>query len=105
MTSDEGLFLEPDRIDEGRALLLRNAATLSEGMLANTAVDACAPLLTSMGLRSLAPGDPVYTGRHPGGPAARDRAYHQGTVWPWLIGSYPEAALDRRAGRGPARGA
>src|SRR5204863_3501861 len=37
MTSYEGLFLEPARIEEGRRLLLRNAATLSDGMLANTA--------------------------------------------------------------------
>jgi predicted glycogen debranching enzyme len=56
-------------------------------------VDACAPLLASLGLRSLAPDDPGYIGRHRGGPAERDRAYHQGTVWPWLIGPYVEAAL------------
>lgn len=45
---------------------------------------ATAPLQTVVGPRSLAPGDPRYLGRHRGGPAARDRAYHQGTVWPWL---------------------
>jgi len=56
-------------------------------------VDACAPLLTSIGLRSLAPDDPRYLGRHRGNPAERDRAYHQGTVWPWLVGPYAEAAL------------
>ena len=56
-------------------------------------VEACAPLLTSIGLRSLGPDDPAYAGRHRGGPAERDRAYHQGTVWPWLIGPYVEAAL------------
>jgi len=56
-------------------------------------VRSCAPLLTSLGLRSLAPGDPAYSGRHRGGPAERDHAYHQGTVWPWLIGPYVEAAL------------
>jgi glycogen debranching enzyme len=43
-------------------------------------------LLTPYGLRSLAPGDPQYRGRYTGGPAERDGAYHQGTVWPWLIG-------------------
>jgi predicted glycogen debranching enzyme len=58
-----------------------------------SAVRACAPLLTSIGLRSLAPDDPAYIPRHRGGPAERDRAYHQGTVWPWLIGPYVEAAL------------
>jgi predicted glycogen debranching enzyme len=56
-------------------------------------VRACAPLLTSLGLRSLAPDDPRYLGRHRGAPAERDRAYHQGTVWPWLIGPYVEAAV------------
>jgi predicted glycogen debranching enzyme len=57
------------------------------------AVDACRdPLLTPLGLRSLSPDDPRYVGLHRGGPAERDRAYHQGTVWPWLIGPYVEAA-------------
>ena len=50
-------------------------------------------LLTSLGLRSLAPGDPAYRGRHRGGPAERDAAYHQGTVWPWLVGPFVSAAL------------
>jgi predicted glycogen debranching enzyme len=57
-------------------------------------VEACrAALLTSIGLRSLAPGTPGYQGRHRGGPAERDRAYHQGTIWPWLIGPFTDAAL------------
>ncbi len=56
-------------------------------------VEACAALLTPLGLRSLAPDDPAYISHHKGGPAERDRAYHQGTVWPWLIGPYVEAAL------------
>jgi predicted glycogen debranching enzyme len=55
-------------------------------------VESCAPLLTSIGLRSLGPGDDAYVGHHRGGPASRDAAYHQGTVWPWLIGPYVEAA-------------
>jgi predicted glycogen debranching enzyme len=50
-------------------------------------------LLTSLGLRSLAPGEPGYKGAHRGGPAERDAAYHQGTVWPWLIGPYVEASI------------
>jgi predicted glycogen debranching enzyme len=50
-----------------------------------------AALLTPLGLRSLAPGEPGYRGAHRGDPAARDRAYHQGTVWPWLIGPYADA--------------
>jgi predicted glycogen debranching enzyme len=55
-------------------------------------VTSCAPLLTSLGPRSLDPGDPAYRGRHRGSPAERDGAYHQGTAWPWLIGPYAEAA-------------
>jgi len=50
-----------------------------------------AALLTPLGPRSLAPEDPAYRGEHRGGPAERDRAYHQGTVWPWLIGPYADA--------------
>ncbi|MBO0871466.1 MAG: amylo-alpha-1,6-glucosidase, partial [Micromonosporaceae bacterium] len=60
-----------------------------------------AQLLTPLGLRSLAPTEPGYLGRHRGDGPARDRAYHQGTVWPWLIGPYLDAL--RAAGEdGPA---
>jgi len=45
-------------------------------------------LLTPYGLRSLAPTDPQYRGRYMGGPVERDGAYHQGTVWPWLLGPF-----------------
>ncbi|GAB4138171.1 MAG: amylo-alpha-1,6-glucosidase [Planctomycetota bacterium] len=50
-------------------------------------------LWTPFGLRTLAPGDPAYCGRYEGPSAQRDRAYHQGTAWPWLIGYFVEAAL------------
>jgi predicted glycogen debranching enzyme len=50
-------------------------------------------LLTPCGLRTLAPGDPAYHGRYEGTMPARDAAYHQGTVWPWLLGHYGEAYL------------
>ncbi|HUY29547.1 MAG TPA: amylo-alpha-1,6-glucosidase [Acidimicrobiales bacterium] len=52
---------------------------------------ACAPLLTPFGLRSLSPEDPAYRPVHRGGVADRDRAYHEGTVWPWLVGPYADA--------------
>jgi len=48
-------------------------------------------LMTPLGLRSLAPGAPGYQGVHHGGSAARDTAYHMGTVWPWLIGPFVAA--------------
>ena len=50
-------------------------------------------LLTPYGLRTLAPSDPRYIGRYQGDPASRDRAYHQGTVWPWLLGPFLDAYL------------
>jgi predicted glycogen debranching enzyme len=52
-------------------------------------VDAVAQnLLTSHGLRSLAPSEPGYKGQYAGGPRERDSAYHQGTVWGWLLGPF-----------------
>ncbi|MBZ5596381.1 MAG: glycogen debranching enzyme N-terminal domain-containing protein [Acidobacteriia bacterium] len=51
-------------------------------------------LLTPYGLRSLAPGDQQYRGRFEGGPFSRDSAYHQGTVWPWLMGPFITAYLE-----------
>jgi len=57
-------------------------------------VDACArQLLTSHGLRSLAPDQPGYQGRYAGSPRQRDGAYHQGTVWGWLLGPFVLAHL------------
>lgn len=50
-------------------------------------------LLTPVGLRTLAATDGKYKGRYEGGPKERDSAYHQGTVWPWLIGHFIEAYL------------
>jgi predicted glycogen debranching enzyme len=55
-------------------------------------VDCCAhELLTSYGLRSLSPRDPRYIGRYRGDPWQRDAAYHQGTVWAWLMGPFVRA--------------
>jgi predicted glycogen debranching enzyme len=57
-------------------------------------VDACAQyLVTSYGLRSLEPGAPGYQGHYSGGPRDRDAAYHQGTVWGWLLGPFVLAHL------------
>jgi glycogen debranching enzyme len=59
-------------------------------------------LLTPVGLRSLAPGNPDFKPRYFGDLHARDAAYHQGTVWAWLIGPFVDAWLklhpDDRAG-------
>lgn len=48
-------------------------------------------LLTPYGLRSLDSADPQYVGSYAGDVQHRDRAYHQGTVWSWLIGSFIRA--------------
>jgi predicted glycogen debranching enzyme len=50
-------------------------------------------LLTPYGLRSLAPGDPQYRGRYEGDQRSRDGAYHQGTVWAWLMGPFITAYI------------
>jgi predicted glycogen debranching enzyme len=52
-----------------------------------------AQLLTPVGLRSLAPGHPDYKARYYGDLRSRDAAYHQGTVWAWLIGPFVDAWL------------
>jgi predicted glycogen debranching enzyme len=59
-------------------------------------------LLTPRGLRTLSPNDSRYIGRYEGDPRSRDGSYHQGTVWPWLMGSYITAyakTFGERAGR------
>jgi glycogen debranching enzyme len=50
-------------------------------------------LLTPAGLRTLPVDDPNYHGRYGGDQYQRDEAYHQGTIWPWLVGPYGEAVL------------
>jgi predicted glycogen debranching enzyme len=64
------------------------------GALAHSALVAVTrDLWTPFGLRTLSPHDPRYQGRCQGGPAARDRAAHQGSVWPWLTAIYADATL------------
>jgi glycogen debranching enzyme len=48
-------------------------------------------LLTPVGLRTLSPEDNNYKGRYEGNGSSRDAAYHQGTVWPWLLAHFGEA--------------
>ena len=67
-------------------------------------VDACArELVTPVGVRTLAPSDPAYVGSYGGDQHARDCAYHQGTVWPWLIGPFVRAHLNVYHDRARAR--
>jgi predicted glycogen debranching enzyme len=60
-------------------------------------------LLTPMGMRTLAPGSPSYHGQCAGDQRARDMAYHQGTVWPWLIGPFVTAYVKVRGGTDAVR--
>lgn len=66
-----------------------------------------ARLLTPMGLRTLAGGEPGYAPCYVGDRRSRDAAYHQGTVWPWLLGPFAEAWVrvrgDTRAARAQAQ--
>jgi predicted glycogen debranching enzyme len=62
-------------------------------------------LYTPIGLRSLAPGEPGYAPYYKGDVWHRDTAYHQGTVWPWLIGPFIEAWVRVRGGTPEAKSA
>ena len=70
---------------------------LSREMAAHVVETVERHLLTPFGLRSLSPADPHYRGRYEGDPASRDGAYHQGTVWPWLMGPFLTAYLSVNA--------
>jgi predicted glycogen debranching enzyme len=60
-------------------------------------------LLTPAGLRTLAPDEPGYVAHYEGGVRQRDGAYHQGTVWPWLMGAFVEAWLRTHGNDAAAR--
>jgi predicted glycogen debranching enzyme len=77
---------------------------LLTGTRARRVLDAVeARLLTPMGLRSLAPEDSAYVPHYQGDARERDAAYHQGTVWPWLIGPFAEAWVRARGGTAAAK--
>src|SRR5712692_10921316 len=74
------------------------AASLTHNLLSETQTRSMLQqvtdhLLTPMGLRTLSPGDPAYRNHFNGNQVQRDSAYHQGTVWPWLIGPYIDVHL------------
>ncbi|MEP6601505.1 MAG: amylo-alpha-1,6-glucosidase [Nitrospirota bacterium] len=70
-----------------------------EGNRARRLVDAVeSALWTPLGLRSLSPEEPGYVSHYEGDESQRDRAYHQGTVWPWLMGPFVEAWVRVRGG-------
>lgn len=72
---------------------------LMDGSRAKSIVDQVQEKLwTPMGLRSLAPGEPGYAPRYEGSSFERDQAYHQGPVWPWLLGPFIDAWVRVRGG-------
>ena len=60
-------------------------------------------LLTPVGLRTLSPADPLYQGTYQGDQRSRDSAYHQGTVWPWLLGPFIAAYVKVNEGAEQSR--
>jgi predicted glycogen debranching enzyme len=60
-------------------------------------------LLTPVGLRTLSPADPRYQGTYQGDQRSRDSAYHQGTVWPWLLGPFVSAYVKVNGGSEQSR--
>lgn len=76
----------------------------AKGEIARMALDTVEHLLlTPNGLRTLGPDEPGYRGRYEGPLPELDAAYHQGTVWPWLIGSYCTALVKLRGDVGEAK--
>jgi predicted glycogen debranching enzyme len=88
----EGALVRPNQIF---ALSLPHAV-LDEGRWKPVFETVERELLTPVGLRSLARGAPAYRPRYDGDLRARDAAYHQGTVWSWLIGPFVDARLKVR---------
>jgi len=77
---------------------------LFEQPMARRVVDAVeSRLVTPLGLRSLAPESPGYASRYEGNGRERDSRYHQGTVWPWLMGPFVEAWIRVRGSTAEAR--
>lgn len=85
------------------ALSLRHPV-LDAGRWLRVVTEVKSRLLTPVGLRSLAPDHPDYKAKYFGDLRARDLAYHQGTVWAWLIGPYIDAWLKVTGDRVTARG-
>jgi predicted glycogen debranching enzyme len=78
--------------------------SLLEGEQAQRVVQAVEDALwTPLGLRSLAADEPGYAARYEGDGRQRDGSYHQGTVWPWLIGPFVEAWVRIRGGSAEAK--
>ncbi|MEM9511640.1 MAG: amylo-alpha-1,6-glucosidase [Cyanobacteria bacterium P01_E01_bin.48] len=86
--------LRPNQLFAVSLPLVGGDSPLLDSQKQRAIVDVCGrALLTSHGLRSLAPKHPQYVGTYGGGPLQRDGSYHQGTTWGWLLGPYIQAHL------------
>jgi predicted glycogen debranching enzyme len=95
---DHKVGVNDDRLRPNQVLAIGGLPySVLEGEMARRVVDVVErQLWTPAGLRSLGPGEPGYIGHYRGDARQRDGAYHQGTVWPWLIGAFVEAWLRVR---------
>ena len=86
--ADGGRHVDPS-LRPNQIFAVSLGSELLDPTRARAVVDVCArELLTPVGLRSLARSDSHYAPRYLGEPRARDGAYHQGTVWSWLLGPF-----------------
>ncbi|HET7001256.1 MAG TPA: amylo-alpha-1,6-glucosidase, partial [Puia sp.] len=85
----------PDyRIRPNQVFALSLPFHLTDGEKARSVINIIrSKLYTPVGLRSLSPDDPEYKGHYGGNTLLRDSAYHQGTVWSWLLGPFIEAGM------------
>lgn len=87
------------------AVSLPFAPLAADTLLAQSVIETVqAELLTPVGLRTLSPSDPAFVPRYEGDSRSRDGAYHQGTVWTWLLGAFAEAHFKVNGDREIARG-
>jgi predicted glycogen debranching enzyme len=108
----EGILADYVNDEEGMDMSLRPnmviAVSLPHSMLTTEQMKrvldkVSSELLTPRGLRTLSPRSEKYCGIYTGGQEARDSAYHQGTVWPWLLGPFCEGWLRVHGKSGVAR--
>ncbi|MDE2451907.1 MAG: glycogen debranching protein, partial [Gammaproteobacteria bacterium] len=86
--TDGGRQVDPS-VRPNQIFAVSLGSELLDAARARAVVEVCArELLTPVGLRSLSPRDSRYAPRYSGDPRARDGAYHQGTVWSWLLGPF-----------------
>jgi glycogen debranching enzyme len=91
------------RLRPNQLLAISLPYPLLKGKMAKAVLGAVSKkLYTPVGLRSLSADDPAYRGECEGDVWSRDNAYHQGTVWSWLLGPYIDAVMRVKESKGKA---